>query len=98
MKTFLVIMIFLFTAPVLLSAGGEAETGRGAAMELVKEGQFVAKSFVDVESFLDDYRLEYSPEQDAAERQSTLLHPPNTCGYLENLLLIQKQIFRTSAT
>jgi len=67
MKTFLVTMVFILIAPVFLTSGGsKEESGRDTVKNLVSEGQFVAKSFVDVEAYLDDYRLEYTPDKDAA--------------------------------
>ena len=66
MKTFLVTMIFIIIAPVFLIASGQKEAGRDTVKNMVSEGQFVAKSFVDVEAYLDDYRLEYTPDKDAA--------------------------------
>jgi hypothetical protein len=59
-----ILLLSLVIVPVF--PGGEKESGRVAAMDMVSEGTFVAEAFLDEESFLDDYRLEHSPAPDAA--------------------------------
>jgi hypothetical protein len=59
-------ILLLSLVIVPLFPGGQAESGRVAAMDMVGEGTFVAEAFLDEESFLDDYRLEHTPAPDAA--------------------------------
>mgnify|MGYP006285471521 FL=1 len=54
----------LVLAAGLAYAGGQAETGRESAVELVEQGSFVASTYLDLESILDDYAFPYEAGDD----------------------------------
>ncbi|MFW6181318.1 MAG: hypothetical protein ACOC8N_06170 [Spirochaetota bacterium] len=65
MKTLWLIIVLACSAS-LVFAGGAKEAGRAPVSDLVSEGSFVAEVYIDEESYLDDYRFEYSPAEGAA--------------------------------
>lgn len=60
---YLIVFIILFSSVINAFCGAQAETSRDQTMDMINEGTFVAQSYLDAESFIDEYRFDYEPDE-----------------------------------